>query len=249
MRTFADADLLVTVSEPWAAELSRLHPDRPVTCITNGYDQEDFGDAEESRTAAFTITHTGILYEGRRDPSLLFEAVSELLACGSMDAPSVRIRFIGEDEEWLRRLIRRHHLEGVVTVSGRVAREEALRLQRESQLLLLLRWDHAGEEGMHTAKIFEYLASRRPILAVGGPGGVVRELLETTGGGRFGGDREELKAIIMDYYREYRLAGEVRWQGNDRVADYSHEAIARRYAAALQGVVAGAGPAGEGRVR
>lgn len=236
LRTFADADLLVTVSEPWAEALRGLHRSTPVVSITNGFDDDDFSGVPAGRTPEFTITHTGILYCGRRDPSLLFEVVAGLIQEGKLDRTRTRIRFIGSDEAWLGQMAGRYKLEDVVTICSTVPRPEALRLQRESQLLFLLRWDHPSEAGMHTAKIFEYLGSRRPIIAVGGPGGVVKELLETTGSGRFAGSREDLRAIILDYYGEYCRTGEIAWQGNDRVEDYSHRSIARRYAAALERV-------------
>jgi hypothetical protein len=40
-----------------------------------------------------------------------------------------------------------------------------LQRQRESHALLFLSW--AGEEGIYSHKLFEYVAARRPIIAIG----------------------------------------------------------------------------------
>ena len=50
----------------------------------------------------------------------------------------------------------------------------------ESQALLLMKWNDPAHRGIYTAKIFEYLAAGRPVLAVGGYDDVVNEHSGTT---------------------------------------------------------------------
>lgn len=241
LRTLSAADALVTVSAPLAEQLSSLHKGKPISVIPNGFDPEEVSSAP--LTEEFTITYTGQLYQGKRDPTLLFHSLRDLIAEGVIDPCRVKVRFFCPPPYWLEQEIRRHRLEEVVKLCGVVPREVALMRQRESQILLLLNWDNPQEQGIYTGKLFEYLAARRPILAVGGPGGVVKELLEETGAGVHVSNLVSLKEVLKDQYSEYLRSGRVSYRGKeDRLQRYSHHEMARKFAEVLQKVlVTGAG--------
>lgn len=239
-RTLHDADALVSVSEPWADRLRGCYPGKSVFSITNGFDADEFRPRPEVLTPTFTITYTGRLYQGKRDPTPLFEAIQELVQEGVLSREAIRVRFYGSIEPWLLVLVRSFSLEDVVEVAGTVSREEALRRQRESQVLLTLCWSDLRETGQHTGKVFEYLGAKRPILAVGGSRGVVTELLERTRAGVHAGSKEELKNTLRAWYAEHRQTGRVLYRGDDRKLDsYTHEHMASQFADVLEGVSAG----------
>ena len=77
----------------------------------------------------------------------------------------------------------KNNLKRIIKIHGQVSHEDALKRQKKSQLLLLLNWNDPKEKGVFTGKIFEYLSAQRPIIALGGYGGVVKELLEQTKAG------------------------------------------------------------------
>ena len=130
--------------------------------------------------------------------------------------------------------IEKYNLQYIVSDYGLVSRDIALFKQKESQLLLLLLWDHPSEVGVYTGKLFEYLASKRPILAIGGSKGVVNELLEETEAGYFVSSIEDIKNIIIKYYAEYKLNGHVSYKGNNSKIDkYSQKEMARKFAEVL----------------
>jgi glycosyltransferase involved in cell wall biosynthesis len=116
----------VSVSEPWADRLRACYPDKSVFCITNGFDADDFRPKPESLTSKFTITYTGRLYEGKRDPTPLFEAIQELIRDGVLSREAIQVRFYGAIEPWMPVLVRSFGLEDVVEVAGTVSRDEAL---------------------------------------------------------------------------------------------------------------------------
>lgn len=232
LRTLSLADALVTVSAPLAEQLGKLHKGKVISVIPNGFDPEEVGSAP--LTKEFTITYTGQLYQGKRDPALLFRAVAELISEGKVHRSDIKIRFYGSTEYWLEQEVRYYKLNDVVSMHSHVPREEALIRQRESQLLLLLNWDDPRERGVYTGKLFEYLAARRPILAVGGPRGVVTELLLETNTGIHVSSYVELKHILAQLYEEYKTCGQVAYHGCEgRIAQYSHRAMARRFAELL----------------
>lgn len=232
LTTLSLANALVTVSVPLALQLAELHKGKQVFAIPNGFDPDDVGAAP--LTSEFSITYTGTLYQGRRDPALLFQAISELIAAGEIDPSNIRIRFYGDMPWWLEEEVAFYNLGNMVSLNPKVPRDLSLVKQRESQILLLLNWDDPREQGVYTGKLFEYLAARRPILALGRMGGVVAQLLEETGVGICVGTLKNLKGVLRSWYEEYKLMGRVGYRGNWEIVEkYSHREMARRFAAVL----------------
>lgn len=232
-RTLGLADALVTVSEPLAQTLRRRYKTVPVRTILNGYDPDDVAPAAKL-SGDFTITYTGMLYDGKRDPGPLFQALAELAAEHVVDPERIRVDFYGPDAAHVLPSARYYGVESLVAAHAPVPREEALQVQRRSQVLLLLNWNDPFERGVYTGKLFEYLAARRPILAVGGPKGVVSELLEETGAGAFAADRDAITAVLSKWWKEYLDSGRVGYEAlNPAVERYSQVNMARSFACLL----------------
>jgi Glycosyl transferase 4-like domain len=233
-RWLRTADALVTVSHPWADRLRDLYPQKAVHTITNGFDPDDFADYSTLVSRDFLITYTGQLYAGKRDPTVLFEVVHELIEQGIVDRKQMRIRFYGPIEPWLQPVVERYDLNGVVEVHGSIGRGEALQRQQESQLLLLLGWANPQETGQHTGKLFEYFGARRPVLAVGGVPGVLTETLEETGAGIHALSKPQLREILIQAYTEFRDRGEVRFRADEAaLMKYTHQTMAKNFAGLL----------------
>jgi hypothetical protein len=161
---------------------------------------------------------------------------------GSMDASDIEVRFYGPEAGWIDKQAERYGLTGLVRQLGIVPREAALNKQRESQLLLLLKWNDTQRRGVYTAKIFEYLSARRPVLAVGGFPDVVDRLLDETKAGVSGQTAEEIKAVLLRLYREYRSTGVVSYSGDEaETGKYSHQEMAKKFAAILDSLPARTG--------
>ena len=170
------ADAVSCVSDAIATEVQALEPKGAVTTIANGCDFDDFAGLEYRRADRFRITHAGSFF-GRRDPRPFLEAVHE----SGLDLVA---RFVGDfrasDREWAEELGLGRRLELVPYA----AHAQALRLQRDSEALLLLVPEAGGRgRGVLSGKVFEYLAAGRPILAVVPPDGAAAELIRETGAG------------------------------------------------------------------
>jgi glycosyltransferase involved in cell wall biosynthesis len=229
-KTLKMADALVTVSSPWAQSLQKKYPAKPVYTITNGFDPDDFGSEPGSLTKYFSLTHTGRLYEGKRDPSLLFEVLHDLVAEGIVQKQDMRVRFYGPPEPWLAPLVERYGLGEIVEQGGILSRDEALRRQAESQLLVLLGWSDPRETGQHTGKLFEYFGSARPILAVGGSVGVLTQTLNETGTGVHISEKDQLRQYLASAYAEFKRNGFVSCHGDHRaISRYTHLEMARSF--------------------
>ncbi len=239
-RVLSTADALTTVSEPLAEQLRCLHRKVHVHTVLNGYDPDEFllHRSDPPINSRFTVAYMGSLYQGKRDPSLLFRAIQELIAEGTLTPEDISVDFYGDSEQaWLNDRIRRYELQEVVHVRGRVSRSDSLALQRSADLLLLLLWDNPQERGTVPGKLFEYLASCRPILACGGPTGVVADLLSTTHAGRFAATLSELKEYLTQSVTRWRSHGALPSATNlGQLSRYSHREMARSFAQVLSGV-------------
>ena len=233
-RTLAEVDALVTVSTPWAGRLRERYPAKSIYVIPNGFDPDDFQKRPQELTSYFSITYAGTLYEGMRDPSLLFQVLGELIREQILPSSKVRVRFYGNAEPWLPALIAQHGLEDVVELKGVSVRAEVLQREMESQVLLLLGWSDHKETGQHSGKLFEYFGAGRPILAIGGSRGVLTEALEETKAGIHALSRQQLRQSLVQMYAEFRDGGQVRYHADSTaIEQYNHRLMAKKVAAVL----------------
>jgi hypothetical protein len=234
--TLSSANALVTISHPFSEKLQELHKNKKVYTITNGFDPE-LVNPGIPLTKKFSITYTGYIYSGRQDPEPLFRVLKILIDEKTIDPATVEVHFFGDREEWLIRDSKKYQLESVVQVHGQISREESLQKQRESQVLLLLTWNDPGEKGVYTGKLFDYLAARRPILALGIHGSVVTDVLSQTHAGSMVSSDAEIKEQILTLYREYKEKGWVSYSGvPSEINTYSHREMARKFAEVLESV-------------
>lgn len=231
--TLRKASALVTVSEPLVEKLQKIHNESEVYCITNTFDPEEVR-VEDHKPKKFFITYTGQIYIKKQDPLILLEVVKELLKNGCIDNQKFELRFYGPHNYMLQKQVEGIGLTQNVFQYGIIKREFALEKQRESSVLLLLNWNDNNESGVYTGKIFEYLAARRNILSIGGPGGVVGSLLKITNTGVHINNKIKLREILMKWYLEFEQYGEIQYSPVEKnVMKYTHQNLARQYAKVL----------------
>ena len=234
LSTISSASALTTVSSPFSETLHELHKNKNVFTITNGYDPDQLNPGIPL-SKKFSMTHTGRFYRGSQDPGPFFKAVKVLIDENVIDPAEMEIHFFGQYESWLVNDIKKYQLEQVIQLHGKISREESIRKQRESHVLLLFTWNDPRQRGVYTGKVFDYLAAKRPILAIGLQGSVVNDLLGQTGAGLNVSADEEIKECISGYYQEYRERGFVSYTGIPaEIEKYSHREMARKFANILE---------------
>lgn len=207
-RAMRNSALLVTVSEPIARELEEFHSKKVVT-IPNGFDEADY-IVDDTLLHRFTITYTGTIYPGKRDPSPLFRAIAELSHEGRLHNNAIEVRFFGLNVlETIRSLVNKYGVKQFVKVYGFVPFKESILRQKESTVLLLLSWNAPKDKGVYTGKVFEYLGASRPILGIGLKVSVIDELLANTGAGIIADEVGEIKAILLKWFEEFSRDGEI----------------------------------------
>jgi glycosyltransferase involved in cell wall biosynthesis len=197
------ADAISAVSDPIADELRELVPHGVVRTIANGCDFDDFAGLEYVPGERFRITHTGSFF-GKRDPRPFLQALSD----SGLDAVA---RFVGDfraaDRQWAEETLALGDRLQIVEYSPR---SESLRLQRDSEALLLLVPEAGGRgKGVLSGKVFEYLAAGRPILAAVPPDGAAADLIRETAAGTVVApdDVDGMRAALADLYSRYLDGG------------------------------------------
>ena len=229
--TMETADALVTVSEPMAETLRQQHH-KQVYVVPTGFDP-DTRNVGSWLTDKFTITYTGQIYP-QQDPTRVMVALEYLFAKNVLNREDVELRFYGLKNHRITDAAKALDLSDVVHQHGLVSREEALARQRESQVLLVLKWEDPKQKGIYCGKVFEYLAAERPILASGGSADVMTDLLASTQAGVDAQSTFAVKVALERFYREYKNYGKTRWWGNrQRVDEHSFVEMARKYAYVL----------------
>ncbi|MGE5404441.1 MAG: glycosyltransferase [Candidatus Saccharibacteria bacterium] len=212
-KILSSANGMVTVSEP-LAQVLRSKFNKPVQVVMNGFDPEDSEmiPVMEKPKNELSIVYTGLIYEGKRDPSPLFEALSIL----GLEADIVKVKFYGRSLGIVRQMAKRYGVERSVEINDPVPYQESLRIQKEADILLLLLWDDPQERGVFTGKLFEYLGAKRPVLTIGPADNVASELIISRNAGYVSNQAQSIAAKLKDWIELKKRDGVIA-QLNDQV--------------------------------
>ena len=190
-----NASSLITVSEPLRKILQKKYPEIPSHTIMNAFDDKDFKISQEKiSNKNFNIVYTGSVYEGKRDPTPLFEA----LVLGNKLKNKVQVNFFGNNLGFVDSLIKKYKLGECVITNSEVSRKESLERQKNAQLLLLLTWNNPKEIGILTGKLFEYIGSGVPILSIGAINDEASNLIKKNQFGMASNNSAEISEFIQD---------------------------------------------------
>jgi glycosyltransferase involved in cell wall biosynthesis len=145
--------------------------------IVNGVDEEDFPEESSAVPPAdrFVLSHVGTLYE-LQDPSAALRALAKLAARGVVDPERVEVRLVGN--VWIPGY---EPPSGVrVERTGYVEHTRAIAEMRAATVLLLY---VPAASLAPSAKLFEYLASGRPVLCLARDENLASRLVREWGAG------------------------------------------------------------------
>lgn len=196
------ADQIIATSNTTKKEFDKI-TNKPISVITNGYDTRRNGKIHLDED--FTISHIGSLLTGR-NPNNLWKALSELASENEMFRSKLQLEFIGVVSQDVLNSLNRYELMPYLKLTGYVPHAQAVRKQQRAQLLLLVEIDAEETIGIIPGKLFEYMAAKRPILAVGPKNWEVGKLIEETQTGVLF-DYEsisELKILLLEWFSDYK---------------------------------------------
>jgi glycosyltransferase involved in cell wall biosynthesis len=183
-RVLTRADAVVGVTRPIVEDVrERLGVD--AVLITNGFDPEETEKAGEADglldPERRSFVHTGRLSLAHISVGPLLAALRLLAADDPEQAKQLEVVFAGSLTDEERRALAVPDLVGTVRFVGWLERPRALALQRAADALLVVTGG-AERRSVATGKLFEYLASGRPILVLGDETEAARIVGETGSG-------------------------------------------------------------------
>jgi glycosyltransferase involved in cell wall biosynthesis len=195
-------------------------PDK-ITVITNGFDEDDFLPAKPSKE--FIITYSGTISENYK-PWIFFSALSRI----TLQYPRVKFRFrlAGNLSPMVEEEIRAHGLSDIFDYRGYVDHDQLTGLLTESSALLYVFPETINYMGS-SGKLFEYLATRKPIISldtVGSDASVI--ISECEAGMTFSRDDEAGLFGYLSHLVEIFIRKGFVEAGNEQYLKYSRKNLA-----------------------
>ena len=176
---------------------------KPIEVITNGYD--DDAAVDFIMDTKFTLSHIGSLLS-KRNPEILWRVLNELISENDDFSKDFQLNFIGSISKKVLESIKNFNLSNYINEVGYLSHKEAIINQKKSQLLLLIEIDSEDTKCIIPGKLFEYMVSNRPIVAIGPKGSDVEKIIKETNTGHYFNysDYESLKRIILEHYKAFQ---------------------------------------------
>lgn len=201
-RTILTSCNAIIVTSPTTKTEFEAITTKPISVITNGYDIERI--EKKPMDEKFTLAHIGS-FLSERNPKILWESLAELVQENEVFAEKFQLKLIGAVSGEVLQSIENHQLGPFVNHLGYVSHDEALQEQRCSLVLLLIEIDSEETKCIIPGKLFEYMVSDRPVLAIGPKDADFSAILKSTNTGVFFeySEKEELKSQILSYFNHY----------------------------------------------
>lgn len=196
------ADTIIVTSKTTKTEFETI-TSKPIVVITNGYDVEEV--TKQPLDEKFTMAHIGS-FLSERNPRILWKALQELIRENADFKEDFQLKLIGATSQEVLDTITEFKLNDYVTNLGYISHREAIEHQRKSQILLLIEINSEDTKSIIPGKLFEYMVSERPIVAIGPHDSDFAEIITSTNTGVFFtyDEKEKLKTKLLKYYTDYQ---------------------------------------------
>lgn len=204
-----------------------------ISVIPNGFDEFDFEKKNSFSENEFIITYSGTIADQYQIDTLLkaLANVNEKYA-----SIPIKLRFVGKVSDGIRAKLAQNRLENICEFIGYVSHAESIDYLLKSSMLLIVIPKIKNNEGIVPGKIFEYLASRKPIICIGPENCNVSEYItECAAGNTF--DYEN--SNVEDYLEELLL----HWKenpnlnlSNNEYKKYSRKELSSQFSEIIKGL-------------
>jgi len=201
-KVLQSANQIVVTSPSTKAEFEQITP-QPIEVITNGYDIEKI--EKQPLDQKFSLAHIGS-FLSERNPRILWKALRELINENQDFKKDFELKLIGIVSQEVLNAIKEFKLEKYVNNLGYLSHLQSVKEQRKSQVLLLIESDSYQTKAILPGKLFEYMVSGRPILAIANDESDIKDIIVSTNTGVFFdySEKDRLKESILNYYRQYK---------------------------------------------
>ncbi len=207
------ANIVTTVSKGLAKKMGELHPN--VYVLRNGISTFEFENRKQDFYKKFTISYTGSIYPKFQSAKLLFKVLQKLIAKNKIESSNIQLIYAGKDTPIWQSWIEEFDLEKITISHGFLPKVEANEIQNKSHVNLLLSWASENQQGILTAKFYEYLVARNPILLIinGSKDEEFETIFEELQAGKVFYDnpnfQSDIEKFLLDKYQEWEESGKI----------------------------------------
>jgi len=204
LKVLNHADHVVTVSPGCANDIHKIC-NRKVEVINNGFDPTDFKFKRPKRDQTFSISHFGA-FNKDRNPLSLWKVLGKLAKENETFKNSLVIRLIGQTDKSIIEDLYNYNLSENLTLIDHLPHKEGLMKLSQSQVLLLPLNDAPNVKGILPGKMYEYIALKRPILAIGPSDADFVKIIRETNAGKTHNfdDIEGITQTIEQYFNLFQ---------------------------------------------
>jgi glycosyltransferase involved in cell wall biosynthesis len=224
------ADLVLSIGHTMNEEFKVTYKDAGGTkqskfqVLTNGFDSADLATQHIAKDEKFSIAHIGTLVKDRNAP-VLWKVLKDMVEQNSAFRALLQIKLVGKVDFYVKQQIAGHHLEPYVKYIDYLPHDEVIVEQRKSKVLLLLANDTKNAKGILTGKMFEYIATGVPVLAIGPMDGDMATVLIETNAGLISDFNDE---VLLRRNIEVLFSGQVIVPDPGAVNKYSRHELTKR---------------------
>jgi glycosyltransferase involved in cell wall biosynthesis len=229
-RTVQLSDLVVVVTQSMLEHIQSRYPEQrsqKFAFIPNGYDPESFvGFQPRAHNASRAIvSHVGTVYSAS-SPRYYLDALDAL---PDEVRAGIETRFIGRISDDEKPFLRSR--KSRITEVGFIPQDQALRQMEETDFLLLVMTDAASLTG----KVFEYMATGKPILAIADANGEVARMLQQTRAGWCASpnDPEGIRSLVLNAIEQGRTGVCGFGPDRDAIRRFERPRLAAEYGALI----------------
>lgn len=179
------SDAVIVVSKGMLEEFKERS--KKIYLIYNGYDAADIPEKEDHATEKFTLSYIGN-FKPNQNIAILWKAISELSLEDKSFKELFQFEITGNTSSCVKNDVKKYSIEDQVRFVGFVKHDEAVMKMIQSNALLFIVPQVDNNKLIITGKLFEYLASKTPIISVGPTNGNASAILE-----------ESLRSPMIDY--------------------------------------------------
>ncbi len=204
-------------------------------CITNGFDVNTASKVVKvniGENKKFTLSYIGML-EQLRNPTILWKTLNEIITENENFKNDIELKFVGRIDDKILHYLENSGLKNHLLNLGYLPHAEANAEMWNSDLLLLTNFPEETSKGIIPGKIFEYLATGKPIISFGPADSDVKQILtETQAGKHFTySDEEKVKHFLLDKYAEWKSGNAHANTG--KIAQFSRKNLTQKLAELL----------------
>lgn len=230
-----NADAISVISPGMNREFQGI-VDRDFHIIPNGYDEEDLNIKRETQnTDSFILSHIGSLTK-TRTPESLFKVLGEMVNEDHEFAKKLKIRNVGKLDFTALESVKKHGLEKYLEIIDYLPHNKVIKEQVSATMLLLLVNNTPNAKLILTGKIFEYLASERPIICIAPPDGDAASVINETHSGKVFDfeDSKNLKEYLKKSFFQFN-EGKLNYESKD-IEKYSRINLTEKMSKLIKGI-------------